>query len=138
MDGGRCSMSHREMWRGQAAKALVIMAAIFWFWYGVSLAQITEEGLRLSLWRILAPDGILALTSLVAGHSALVGGALFLAEGMTILAYAIWSCARGDISAIRLEVMAVTLSFPLLGAGYLWLALWSGSRSGKKEARRHE
>ena len=131
-------MSRREMWRGQAAKVLVIMAAVFWFWYGVSLAQITEEGLCRSLWRILAPDGILALTSLVAEHSALAGGALLLVEGMAILAYAIWSCARGYLSATKLEVMAVTLSLPLLGAGYFCLALWARRRSGKKEAGRHE
>jgi hypothetical protein len=120
----------RTRWKQSrsAAQILMIIATVFWLWFGIGSAYGENAGLFNWLMHILVPGGIFILSTLVARRWAGVGGSLLVLEGIAALGFIVRAFVRGSFTASTLTLMCLTLGLPPLAAGILFLICWQETR----------
>ena len=118
----------RSSWQRSMAWVLVIIAIVFWLWFGIGSAYVERAGPLNWLMHILVPGGIFMLTALVAWRWEEIGGALFVLEGIVALGFIVRAFLWGRFTASTLTLMCLTLGLPPLIAGILFLLSWYKSR----------
>ncbi len=111
-----------------SALALMIIAIVFWLWFGIGSAYVEEAGLFNWLMHILVPGGIFILSTLVAWRWEGIGGALLALEGLVALSFILWAFLLANFTASGLVLMCLTLGLPPLAAGVLFVICWRRSR----------
>lgn len=115
-------------WQRPAAGILMIIAIVFWLWFGIGSAYVENDGLFNWLMHILVPGGIFILSTLVAWRWEGIVGALLALEGLAALSFIVRAFLLGSFTASTLLLMCLTLGLPPLVAGILFLVCWQRSR----------
>jgi hypothetical protein len=115
-------------WQRSAALVLMIIAIVFWLWFGIGSAYVENAGLFNWLMHILVPGGIFTLSTLVAWRWEGIGGALLALEGLAALGFIVRAFLLANFTASGLVLMCLTLGLPPLAAGILFLVCWQRSR----------
>lgn len=110
------------------ARVLMIIAIVFWLWFGIGSAYAENTGLFNWLMHILVPGGIFILSTPVAWRWEGVGGALLALEGLAALSFIARAFLLGSFTTSTLVLMCLTLGLPPLAAGILFLVCWQRSR----------
>jgi hypothetical protein len=118
----------RYAWQRSAALILMIIAIVFWLWFGIGSAYVEKAGLFNWLMHILVPGGIFSLSTLVAWRWEGIGGALLVLEGLAALSFIVRAFLLGNFTASGLVLMCLTLGLPPLAAGVLFVICWRISR----------
>jgi hypothetical protein len=111
----------RGAWQRSTAWILVIIAIVFWLWFGIGSAYVERAGPVNWLMHILVPGGIFMLTALMAWRWEGIGGALFTLEGIVALGFIVRAFLWGRFTTSTLMLMCLTLALPPLLAGILFL-----------------
>jgi len=106
----------------------MIIAIVFWLWFGIGSAYVENAGLFNWLMHILVPGGIFTLSTLVAWRWEGIGGALLGLEGLAALSFIVRAFLLANFTASGLVLMCLTLGLPPLVAGVLFLLCWRRSR----------
>jgi hypothetical protein len=119
-----------EVWRDPlraTARVLIVVALVFWFWFGVGSLCATADPLD---WRtyVVALGGLCLPSALVAWRWEGIGGALLALEGIVALGFVVDAHIWRRLTNLTLIVICLTLVLPLLAAGILLLFYWRGSR----------
>lgn len=121
-----------------AARSIVIVASLVWLWFGITSAW--EEGTVLSwILHLLLPGGMMLLTVAISLKWERLGALLFVAEGVFLTTWVLWSASVSEVTKWGLIVLLGILGMPLLIAGALLLtaARWAAS-GGETEAPKEE
>jgi len=120
----------RYAWQRSAARVLMIIAIAFWLWFGIGSAYVERARPLNWLMHSPVPGGtlILSLSTLVAWRWEGIGGALLALEGIAALGFIVRAFLWGSFTASTLVLMCLTLGFPPLAAGILFLVWWQRSR----------
>jgi len=115
-------------WPRTSATILMAAAVIFWLWFGIGSAA--SEGLGLMNWliHILLPAGMFIAITLASLRWPSIGGTLLALEGLLATAFVMRTFQQGKYSASTFGLMMLTLAFPPLAAGILFLVDWRTSR----------
>ena len=106
----------------------MIIAIVFWLWFGIGSAYVEGAGPVNWLMHILVPGGIFTLSTLVAWRWPGIGGTLLALEGIVALGFIVRAFLWGRFTASTLTLMCLTLGLPPLAAGILFLLCWQKSR----------
>jgi hypothetical protein len=115
-------------WQRSSARVLMIIAIVFWLWFGIGSAYVEDAGLFNWLMHILVPGGIFILSTLVAWRWEGSGGVLLVLEGLVAVGFIVRAFVRGSFTASNLVLMCLTLGLPPLAAGILFSLCWRRSR----------
>ena len=115
-------------WQRLTARILMIIAIVFWLWFGIGSAYVERSGPLNWLMHILVPGGIFILSTLVAWRWQGIGGALLVLEGIAALGFIVRAFLWGRFTTSTLTLMCLTLGLPPLAAGILFLLCWQKSR----------
>ena len=118
-------------WSRTAATALMVAAVVFWLWFGIGSAA--SEGLGLMNWLIhtLVPAGFFIVITLASLRWPSIGGTLLALEGLLATAVVMRTFQQGKYTASTFGLMMLTLAFPPLAAGILFLLDWRRIRLAK-------
>jgi len=110
-------------WARSAALVLMIVATVFWLWFGIGSAYVERLGLTNWVMHIVVPGGAFVLSTLLALRRPRIGGVLLAAEGLLALFF-VWRdmAARGACPVSTVVLMVLTLALPPLAAGVLFFA----------------
>jgi hypothetical protein len=105
-----------------ASKVLMGVTIVFWLWFGIGSAA--GEGLGWVNWllHVLVPAGLFVLSTLAAFRRAGIGGTLLTLEGVLATAFVVRSFDAGRSRPSTMALMVLSLTFPPLAAGVLFLA----------------
>jgi hypothetical protein len=106
----------------------MIIAIVFWLWFGIGSAYTENAGLFNWLMHILVPGGIFILSTLVAWRWEGIGGVLLVLEGLVALGLIVRAFVWGSFTVSNLVLMCLTLGLPPLAAGVLFVICWRKSR----------
>jgi hypothetical protein len=120
-------MKAQSTWQRPTAQILMIIAIVFWLWFGIGSAYVERAGPVNWLIHILVPGGIFILSTLVAWRWPAIGGTLLMLEGITALGFIVRAFLQGRFTASTLTLMCLTLGLPPLAAGILFLFSWQSS-----------
>lgn len=115
-------------WQRSAARVLMIIAIVFWLWFGIGSAYVERAGPFNWLMHTPVPGGIFILSTLVAWRWEGIGGPLLALEGIAALRFIVRAFLLGSLTASTLVLMCLTLGLPPLAAGILFLVCWQRSR----------
>jgi hypothetical protein len=125
-------------WPRSTAWVLMIIAVVFWLWFGIGSAYVERAGPFVLgpkdqgpfnwLMHILVPGGIFILSTLLAWRWEGLGGTLLVLEGLGALGFIGRAFLGGRFTASTLVLMCLTLGLPPLAAGILFLICWRESR----------
>ena len=118
----------QHAWQRSTARILMIIAIVFWLWFGIGSAYVERAGPLNWLMHILVPGGIFMLSALVAWRWQGIGGALLVLEGIAALGFIVRAFLWGRFTTSTLTLMCLTLGLPPLVAGILFLLSWYKSR----------
>ena len=118
----------RYTWQRSAALVLMIIAVVFWLWFGIGSAYVEKAGLFNWLMHILVPGGVFILSTLVAWRWEGIGGALLALEGLAALSFIGRGFLQGRFTTSTLMLMCLTLGLPPLAAGVLFVICRRRSR----------
>lgn len=98
----------------------MVIAVVFWLWYGAGAAY--AEGAGLSNWvmHILVPAGIFTISALIAWRHEGIGGTILMLEGVMTLGFIGRAYLLGTLTAATVTLMSLTLGLPPLAAGILF------------------
>ena len=111
----------QSTWQRSTARILMIIAIVFWLWFGIGSAYVERAGPINWLMHILVPGGIFILSTLVAWRWPGIGGTLLVLEGTVALGFIVRAFLQGRFTASTLTLMCLTLDLPPLAAGTLFL-----------------
>jgi len=111
----------RCTWQRLTARILMIIAIVFWLWFGIGSAYVERAGPINWLMHILVPGGTFILSTLVAWRWPAIGGTLLVLEGIAALGFIVRAFLQGRFTASTLTLMCLTLGLPPLAAGILFL-----------------
>jgi hypothetical protein len=118
----------RSAWQRSTARILMIIAIIFWLWFGIGSAYVEKAGPVNWLMHVLVPAGIFTLSTPIAWRWTGIGGTLLVLEGVVALGFIVRAFLQGSFNTSTLILMCLTLGFPPLAAGILFLIHWKKSR----------
>ncbi|TEU22657.1 MAG: hypothetical protein E3J21_00085 [Anaerolineales bacterium] len=120
----------QHAWQRSMARILMIIAIVFWLWFGIGIGSAYVEGAGPLNWlmHILVPGGIFILSTLVAWRWPGIGGTLLVLEGIAALGFIVRAFLWGRFTTSTLTLMCLTLGLPPLVAGILFLLSWYKSR----------
>jgi hypothetical protein len=119
----------RSVWQRQVARILVIIAIVFWLWYGIGSA-ITVRGTIFDWFMyLMMPGGIFILSALIAWRWNRLGGSVLTLEGLVAQIFISWMLLGERYQPTTFFLMTLTLSLPPLLSGVLFLIY--GLRSKK-------
>lgn len=120
-------MEVRCAWQRSSARVLMVIAIVFWLWFGIGSAYTENAGLFNWLMHILMPGGVFILSALVTWRWEGIGGVLLVLEGLVALGFIVHAFLGGRFTASTLLLMCLTLGLPPLAAGILFLICWRKS-----------
>jgi len=108
-------------WARSVALILMIVATVFWLWFGIGSAYVERMGVMNWVMHIVVPGGAFVLSTLLALRQPRIGGALLAAEGLLALFF-VWRnmAASGAYPVSTVVLMVLTLALPPLAAGVLF------------------
>jgi len=112
---------NQSTWQRPTARILMVIAVVFWLWFGVGSAYVERAGPVNWLMHVLVPGGIFILSTLVAWRWPGIGGTLLVLEGIAALGFIGRAFLQGRFTASTLTLMCLTLGLPPLAAGILFL-----------------
>jgi hypothetical protein len=115
-------------WQRSTARILMVIAIVFWLWFGIGSAYVERAGPVNWLMHILVPGGIFILSTLVTWCWPSIGGTLLVLESIVALGFIVRAFLWGKFTTSTLTLMCLTLSLPPLVAGILFLLSWYKSR----------
>ena len=118
----------QHAWQRSMARILMIIAIVFWLWFGIGSAYIEGAGALNWLMHILVPGGIFILSTLVAWRWPGIGGTLLVLEGIVALGFIVRAFLWGRFTTSTLTLRCLTLGLPPLAAGILFLLCRQKSR----------
>jgi hypothetical protein len=119
---------NQSPWQRPTAWILMIIAIVFWLWFGIGSAYVERAGPVNWLIHVLVPGGIFILSTLVAWRWPGIGGTLLVLEGTVALGLIVRAFLQGRFTASTLTLMCLTLGLPPLAAGILFLIHCKKSR----------
>jgi len=122
MNKSRGVLPRRMAW------TLIVIAIVFWLWFGIGSAYVEKGGAFNWLMHILVPGGVFILSALAAWRWERIGGGLLLLEGIVALGFIVRAFLLGRLTASSMMLMCLTLALPPLTAGTLLLLGWQQSQ----------
>jgi predicted anti-sigma-YlaC factor YlaD len=122
----------RYTWQRSSALVLMIIAIVFWLWFGIGSAYVEKMGPSNRLMHSVVPGGIFILSTLVALRWDGIGGVLLVLEGLVALGFIVRAFLWGSFTASTLVLMCLTLGLPPLVAGILFLICWRQSAAPRE------
>ena len=113
----------------RAAWVLLAITITFWLWFGIGSAYTERAGLFNWMMHILVPAGIFLVSALVAWRREVVGGIVLILEGLVAYGLIGGAWLAGRLPDSTLVLMSLTLGFPPLVAGILFVSCWRRARS---------
>jgi len=122
----------RWAWQRRVAATLMVVAIVFWLWFGIGSAYVEQLGLMNWVMHIVVPGGVFILSTALAWRLEAPGGAVLSVEGLIALAFVTRAYLSGNFDLSSWILMCLTLSLPPLAAGAFFLLHWrTGARSSK-------
>lgn len=118
---GEAETLTRSDWGRKAAWILVIISIVFWLWFGIGSALVEAGGWLNWMMHMLIPGGFFIFSALIAWRWQLAGGILFVVEGVVASGLLAVALLGGSLRPSVLLLMLLTLAFPPLVAGVLFL-----------------
>lgn len=119
-------------WQRKAAWVLVVVAIVFWLWFGIGSAVVEEGGWFNWLMHILFPGGIFILSALIALRWQRIGGVILTILGLIAVALSLLSLVRNGGEPSMAVMMLITLALPPFLSGILFLV---AARRERKASR---
>jgi hypothetical protein len=116
-------------WQRKAAWILVIVAVVFWLWFGIGSAMFEPGGWFNWFMHLLIPGGIFIMSAAAAWLWQKVGGILFALEGVIAIGFLVVTLLAGRLNPATIFMMLLTLALPPLLAGILFLV---GPKGGEE------
>lgn len=116
-----------------AAWILVVVAIVFWLWFGIGSAMVEGRGWFNWFMHMLIPGGLFVFSAFVALRWQLVGGMLFTILGVLAVGVSVAGFLREANALGTTVMMLITLALPPLFSGFLFLvdARGGGVESGE-------
>ncbi len=111
-----------------AAKAVMIIAIGFWLWFSIGSTASERFGPMNWLMHTLVPAGLFIVSTLLAWRWLGIGTALLTLERLLATAFVMRNFSRRTFSTSTFTPMSLSLAFPPLAAGILFLLCWRGTR----------
>jgi len=105
----------------RAALILVIVAIVFWLWFGIGSAIVTEGTAFDWFMYIMMPGGIFILSAMIAWMWNRIGGVILALEGLLALIFVISAFIQEQYTTSTFLLMILTLCLPPLISGILFL-----------------
>jgi hypothetical protein len=122
----------QQAWQRRVAATLMVVAIVFWLWFGIGSAYVEQLGLVNWVIHIVVPGGVFILSTALAWRLEVPGGALLFVEGLVALAFVTRAYLSGNSDASSWMLMCLTLGLPPLAAGALFLVHWRAGARGSK------
>lgn len=116
---GKAVRDHRT-WHWRAAIILVVIAVVFWLWFGIGSALVTQGTALDWFMYLMMPGGIFIISALIAWRWSRVGGMILALEGFVALVFVIRAYVVGNYEPSTFILMIVTLCLPPLVSGILF------------------
>jgi hypothetical protein len=110
----------QKVWYRRAATILVVIAVVFWLWFGIGSAVVTQGTAFDWFMHLMMPGGIFIISALIAWRWSRVGGVILALEGLMALIFVIRAYALGNYDASTFILMILTLCLPPLISGFLF------------------
>jgi hypothetical protein len=111
---------NRRLYR-RAALIFVIVAIVFWLWFGIGSAIVTEGTAFDWFMYIMMPGGIFILSAMIAWMWNRIGGVILALEGLLALIFVISAFIQEQYTTSTFLLMILTLCLPPLISGILFL-----------------
>ena len=114
-------MNNRHIWQCRGAWILIIVAIVFWLWFGIGSAIVEGDGWFNWFMHILIPGGIFIFSAIVALRWERIGAILFTFEGVVATGIIVVALVSRRLVPSTLLMMLLTLALPPLIGGILLL-----------------
>jgi hypothetical protein len=111
----------QKVWYRRAAAILVVIAVVFWLWFGIGSAVVMQGTAFDWFMHLMMPGGIFIISALIAWRWSRVGGVILALEGLLALIFVIRAYALGNYDASTFILMILTLCLPPLVSGSLFV-----------------
>lgn len=102
----------------------MVVAVVFWLWYGAGSAYAEQAGLSNWAMHILVPAGIFTISALIAWRHEGIGGTVLILEGVIAFGFIGRAYLLGRLTGATITLMSLTLGLPPLAAGILFFICW--------------
>lgn len=114
-------MEKSHAWQCWGAWLLIVVATIFWMWFGIGSALVEGGGWFNWFMHLLIPGGIFILSAVVAWRKERIGAILFTFEGIVATSLIVIGLVADRLPLTTLFMMLLTLALPLLIGGVFLL-----------------
>lgn len=115
-------MNERKfIWQCRGAWILVIVAIVFWLWFGIGSAAVEDAGWFNWLMHILIPGGVFIISAAIAWRWGRIGGVTLIFEGVVAIVFIVLGLLADRLQPSTVFLMLLTLALPPLIAGILFL-----------------
>jgi hypothetical protein len=121
-------------WQRRVAAILMVVAIVFWLWFGIGSAYVERLGPINWVMHIVLPGGVFILSTALAWRLGAPGGTVLCIEGLVALAFVTRAYGAGNFDLSSWILMCLTLALPPLAAGVLFLLHWHASVRGAPSA----
>jgi hypothetical protein len=102
----------------------MVVAIVFWLWFGIGSAYVEQLGLMNWVLHIVVPGGVFILSTALAWRLEAPGGTVLCVEGLIALAFVTRAYLHANFGHSSWILMCLTLGLPPLTAGVLFLLHW--------------
>lgn len=127
----------QHIWQCRGAWILMIIAIVFWLWFGIGSAIVEDDGWFNWLMHILIPGGIFILSAGIAWRWERIGGVVLIVEGIIAIGFLGAALTGGRSNPDALFLMLLTLALPPLLAGVLLLVCTKRGKSARDPRQEH-
>ena len=110
----------QKVWQRRAAIILVVIAIVFWLWFGIGSAIVTQGTAFDWFMYLMMPGGVFIFSGLIAWRWNRLGGILLILEGLLALIFVIIAFISGNYDLSAFILMILTLCLPPLVSGILF------------------
>jgi hypothetical protein len=110
----------QKVWYRRAAAILVVIAVVFWLWFGIGSAAVTQGTAFDWFMYLMMPGGIFIISAIIAWQWSRVGGVMLTLEGFLALVFVIRAYVLGNYDVSTFILMILTLCMPPLISGILF------------------
>jgi hypothetical protein len=112
----------RNQWQCWVAWILIIIAIVFWLWFGIGSALVERGGWFNWFMHLLIPGGIFIFSAVIARGWNKIGAILFTTEGVVATGIIVVALISQRLPEFTLLMMLFTLALPpLIGGIFLWI-----------------
>lgn len=116
----RQAMGGQKSWQRRIALILVVIAIVFWLWFGIGSAIVIQGTAFDWFMYLMMPGGIFIFSGLIAWRWNRIGGILLFLEGILALIFVIIEFVTGDYETSTFILMVLTLCLPPMVSGMLF------------------